>query len=117
MPGGPYTRHSKGYLGDKLRGTTEYPWFQRPGDLLRQTAGVSTLGFLPGGAGGWCSLYSGGPAWDRGSLEAEVRKKLETVQKSPGPKRGDDGGEQWRIGGREGTGGEGSIGWREGGWW
>ena len=53
-PGGPYTRHSKECLDHKPRGTTECPRCSRPGDLLKQKGGKSTLGFPPGGAGGWC---------------------------------------------------------------
>ena len=78
-PEGPYTRHSKGCLDGMPRGTTECPRCSRPGDLLKQTAGDSTLGFLPGGAGGWCGVCSFGHG-DRGSVEGEVGKKLETVE-------------------------------------
>ena len=59
-PGAPYTRHSRECLDDMPRGTTECPWCSRPGDLLKQQGGKSTLGFPPGGAGGWCGVGSGG---------------------------------------------------------
>ena len=39
------------------------------------------------GAGGWCGVGSYGHG-DRGSVEAEVGEKLETVEKNPGPRRG-----------------------------
>ena len=51
-PGGPYIRHSKEFRDDMPWGTTECPRCSRPGDLLKQQGGNSTLGFLPGGAGG-----------------------------------------------------------------
>ena len=51
--GGPYTRHSQERRDDMPRGTTECPRCSRPGDLLKQKGGNSTLGFPPGGAGGW----------------------------------------------------------------
>ena len=65
----------------------------------------------PGVAGGWCGVGSGGHR-DRGSVEAEVRERLETVEKNPGPRRGGEGRLR-RIGGRGGRGsmvGGGSIG-------
>ena len=83
--GGPYTRHSKGCLDDVPWGTTECPRCSRPGDLLKQKVSRSTLG-VPAWRG-WCGVGSGGHG-DRGSVEAEEGKKLETVEKNPGPKRG-----------------------------
>ena len=72
-------------MDDMSRGTTESPRCSRPGDL-KQTAGNIILGFPLGGAGGWCEMYSGSHG-DMGSVEAEVGKKLETLEKNPGPKR------------------------------
>ena len=51
-----------------------------------------------------------GSLGDKGSVEAEVGKKLEMEEKNTGLKRGMRG-EQLRVGRREGTGGEGSIWW------
>ena len=59
-PGGPYTGHSRECLDDMPQGTTKCPRCSRPGDLLKQQGGKSTLGFRPGGAGGWCGVGSGG---------------------------------------------------------
>ena len=70
------------------RGTTECPRCSRPGDLLKQKVDKNTLGFPPGGAGGKCGVGSVGHG-DRGRVEAEVGKRLETVEKNPGPKRGE----------------------------
>ena len=99
------------------RGTTECPRCSRPGDLLKQKGGNSTLGFPPGGAGGWCGVGSHGHG-DRGSVEAGIGERLETVEKNPGPRRG--GGVRLRRiggqGGRGGIGGEGSIGRGGEGW-
>ena len=64
-PGGPYTRHSKECRDDMPRGNTECPRCSRPGDLLKQQGGKSTLRFPPGGAGGWCGVGSHGHG-DRG---------------------------------------------------
>ena len=89
-PGVPYTRHSKGCLDDMPWGTTECSRCSRPGDLLKLKVGKSTLGFPPGGAGGWCGVGSGGHG-DRESVEAEVGERLETVEKNPGPRRGGRG--------------------------
>ena len=68
-PGGPFTRHSKECRDDMPQGTTECPRCSRPGDLLKQKGGNSTLGFPPGGAGGWCEVGSHSHG-DRGSVEA-----------------------------------------------
>ena len=86
-PGGPSTRHSRECLYDMPRGTTECPRCSWPGDLLKQQGGKSTLGFSPGGAGGWCEVGSGSHG-ERGSVEAEVGERLETVEKNPWPRRG-----------------------------
>ena len=86
-PGGPYTRHSKECRYDMPRGTTEFPRSSRPGDLLKQQGGNSILGFQPGGAGGSCGVGSHGHG-DRGSVEAGIGERLETVEKNPGPRRG-----------------------------
>ena len=72
------------------RGTTECPRCSRPGDLLKQKGGNSTLGFPPGGAGGWCGVGPHGHG-DRGSVEAGIGERLETVEKNPGPRRGERG--------------------------
>ena len=89
-PGGPYTRHSKECRDDMPRGTTECPKCSRPGDLLKQKGGNSTLGFPPGGAGGWCGVGPHGHG-DRGSVEPGIGERLETVEKKPGPRRGERG--------------------------
>ena len=53
-------------------------------DPLKQKVGENTLGFPLGGAGAeWVPAVMG----DRGSVEAEVGKKLETVEKNPAPER------------------------------
>ena len=70
-PRGLYTRHSKECRDDMPRGTTECPRCSRPGDLLKQQGGNSTLRFPPGGAGGWCGVESHGLG-DRGSVEAGI---------------------------------------------
>ena len=85
--GGPYTRYSKECLDNMPLGTTECPRCIRPGDLLKQRGVKSTLGFLHDWAGGLCGVGSGGHG-DRGSVEAEVGERLETVEKNPGPRRG-----------------------------
>ena len=116
-PGVPYTRHSKECRDDMPRGTTECYRCSRPGDLLKQQGGNSTLGFPPGGAGGWCGVGSHGLG-DRGSVEAGIGQRLETVEKNPGPRRG-GGVRLRRIGGqrgRGGMGGEGSVGRGGEGW-
>ena len=61
-----------------------------PGDLLKQKEGKSTLGFPPGGARGWCGVGSVVHGF-RGSVEAEVGERLETVEKNPGPRSGGRG--------------------------
>ena len=48
-PQGLYTRHSKECRDDMPRGTTECPRCSRPGDLLKQQGGNSTLRFPPAG--------------------------------------------------------------------
>ena len=58
-PWDPYTGHSRECLYDMPRGTTECPRCSRAGDLLKQQGGKRTLGFPPGGAGGWCGVGSG----------------------------------------------------------
>ena len=55
-PVGPYKRHSKECWDDMPRGTTECPRCSRPGDLLKQQGGKSTLRFPPGGAGDGAEL-------------------------------------------------------------
>ena len=89
-PVGPYTRHSKGCLDDMPRGTTECPRCSRPGDLLKQKVGKSTLGFPPGGAGGWCGVGSGGHG-DKGSVEAEGGGKFGDCGKEPVTEEGGTG--------------------------
>ena len=77
----------------------------------------STLRFPPGGAGGWCGVGSDGHG-DRGDVEAEIGERLEAVEKNTEPRRG--GGVRLRRiggqGGREGMGGEGSVGRGVEGW-
>ena len=71
-------------------GTTECPRCSRPGDLLKQQGGKTTLGFPPGRAWDWCGVGSGGHGfwW---SMEAEVGERFETVEKNPGPRGGGEG--------------------------
>ena len=72
------------------RGTTECPRCSRPGDLLKQQGGKSTLGFPPGGAGGWCGVGSHGHG-DRGGVEADDWGEVGDGGKEPGTEEGGEG--------------------------
>ena len=100
-PEGPYTRHSKECRDDMPRGTTECPRCSRPGDLLKQKGGNSTLGFPLGGAGGGCGVGSHGHGYrECGSWDW---REVGDGGKEPGTEEGGEGKEGEEVWEEKGT--------------